>query len=59
MLKALVGNPKFYKTCAAVFGCGNPNGSSYGAEWVIPSNIEKAKALMKEANYDGTPVVVL
>jgi peptide/nickel transport system substrate-binding protein len=59
VLKALVGNPKFYKTCAAVFGCGNPNGSSYGAEWVIPSNIEKAKALMKEANYDGTPVVLL
>jgi peptide/nickel transport system substrate-binding protein len=59
VLKALVGNPKYYKTCAAVFGCGNPNGSSYGAEWVVPSNIEKAKALMKEANYDGTPVVLL
>lgn len=59
VLKALVGNPKFFKTCAAVFGCGNPNGSNYGAEWVIPSSIEKAKALLKEANYDGTPVVLL
>jgi peptide/nickel transport system substrate-binding protein len=59
VLKALVGNPKYYQTCAAVMGCGNPNGDSYGAEWVIPSDIEKAKALLKEAKYDGTPVLVL
>ncbi|MBO9356859.1 ABC transporter substrate-binding protein [Bordetella petrii] len=59
VLKALVGNPKYYKTCAAVMGCGNPNGDSYGADWVIPSDIEKAKALLKQANYDGTPVVIL
>ncbi|WP_407158458.1 ABC transporter substrate-binding protein [Bradyrhizobium sp. STM 3557] len=59
VLKALVGNPKYYQTCAAVMGCGNPNGDSYGAEWVIPSDIERAKALLKEAKYDGTPVVVL
>jgi peptide/nickel transport system substrate-binding protein len=59
VLKALVGNPKFYKTCAAVFGCGNPNADSYGADWVIPGNIEKAKALLKEAHYDSTPVVIL
>jgi peptide/nickel transport system substrate-binding protein len=59
VLKALVGNPKYYQTCAAVMGCGNPNGDSYGAEWVIPSDIAKAKALLQEAKYDGTPVVVL
>jgi peptide/nickel transport system substrate-binding protein len=59
VLKALVGNPKYYQTCAAVLGCGNPNGNTYGADWVVPSNIEKAKALLKEAHYDGTPVVIL
>jgi peptide/nickel transport system substrate-binding protein len=59
VLKALVGNPRYYQTCAAVMGCGNPNGDSYGAEWVIPSDISKAKALLQEAKYDGTPVVVL
>lgn len=59
VLKALVGNPKYYKTCAAILGCGNPLGTSYGAEWVIPSDIERARALLKEAHYDGTPVVVL
>lgn len=59
VLKALVGNPKYYRTCAAVFGCGTPAESSYGADVVIPSNIEKARQLLKESKYDGTPVVIL
>lgn len=59
VLKALVGNSKYYKTCAAVMGCGNPNGDNYGADWVIPGRLDKAKELLKEAKYDGTPVVIL
>ena len=59
VLKALVGDAKFYKTCAAVFGCGNPYGNTYGEDIVVPGNIEKAKALLKESGYDGTPVVIL
>ena len=59
VLKALVGNPKYYKTCAAVFGCGTPYESSAGADMVVPSNLEKARQLLKEAKYDGTPVVLL
>lgn len=59
VLKALVGNPEYYKPCAAVFGCGNPYENDYGKEIVVPANIEKAKALLKQANYDGTPVVIL
>jgi peptide/nickel transport system substrate-binding protein len=59
VLKALVGNPKYAKTCAAVFGCDTPYADAYGKDVVIPSDIDKAKQLLKEANYDGTPVVVL
>ncbi|WP_143199047.1 ABC transporter substrate-binding protein [Bradyrhizobium sp. NAS80.1] len=59
VLKALVGNPEYYNTCAAVMGCGNPNGNTYGEEWVVPSDIQRAKMLLKEAKYDGTPVVLL
>ena len=59
VLKALVGNPKYYKTTPAVFGSGTPFESSAGAEMVVPSNVEKAKELLKQANYDGTPVVLL
>ncbi|MFV0474350.1 MAG: ABC transporter substrate-binding protein [Pikeienuella sp.] len=59
VLQALVGNPEYYRTCAAVMGCGNVNGDEYGAEWVVNGDIEKAKALLAEAGYDGTPVVIL
>jgi len=59
VLKALVGNPKYYKTCGAVFGCGTPFESSVGEDMVVPSNPEKARELLKQAKYDGTPVVVL
>ena len=59
VLKALVGNPKYYRTCAAVMGCGNPMGDNYGEDWVVPARIDRAQALLKEAGYDGTPVVIL
>ena len=59
ILKAQVGDPAYYKTCGAVFGCGLPYASDIRADMIVPSNIEKAKALLKEANYDNSPVVVL
>ncbi|WP_414702942.1 ABC transporter substrate-binding protein [Polaromonas sp. UBA4122] len=59
VMKAVVGNPKYYKTCPSVFGCGTEYSSTGGADMVVPSNIEKAKQLLKEAKYDGTPVVIL
>jgi len=59
VLKALVGNPKYYRTCPAAFGCGTPYESSAGADMVVQSNPEKARELLKQAKYDGTPVVIL
>ena len=59
VLKALVGNPKFYRTCPAVFGCGTRYESQYGRDWVASGNVNKAKQLLKTANYSGTPVVLL
>lgn len=59
VLQSLVGNPDYYRTCAAVMGCGNVNGNEYGKEWVVNGDIEKAKALLKEAGYDGAPVAIL
>ncbi|MCX8118707.1 MAG: ABC transporter substrate-binding protein [Desulfobacterota bacterium] len=59
VLKAQVGNPKYYRTCPAVFGCGTPFESSWGAEMVVGANLEKARELLKEAKYDGSPVVLL
>lgn len=59
VLQALIGNEKYYAPCAAVFGCGMPYESEYGRDVVIPANAEKARQLLKEANYDGTPVVIM
>jgi len=59
VLRALAGKPEYYSTCAAVLGCGAPLADSYGADWVIPANLDRARALLKEANYDGSPVVIL
>jgi peptide/nickel transport system substrate-binding protein len=57
-LRAIAGDPKFYKGCYAWFGCGSPT-ESHAGEDKIPHGIEKAKTLLKEAGYNGEKVVVL
>ncbi len=58
-LKATIGNPKYYKTCAAMFICGTPLATSAGADIVMKSDFALAKKLLKEGGYDGTPVVIM
>jgi peptide/nickel transport system substrate-binding protein len=58
-LDAVIGDPKWYKECKAMFVCGTPLESVKGWEDKLSSNFEKSKALLKEAGYDGTPVVLM
>ena len=58
-LKAVIGNPTYYKVCKALFVCGTSLASDKGMEGLLDSNVEKAKELLKEGGYDGTPVVLL
>jgi peptide/nickel transport system substrate-binding protein len=58
-LKATIGDPKYYKVCKAVFVCGTPLASDDGMADVLNGNAAKAKQLLTEAGYDGTPVVLL
>jgi peptide/nickel transport system substrate-binding protein len=58
-LKATIGDPKYYKVCKAPFVCGTPLGSDAGMEDVLNGNAAKAKQLLQEAGYDGTPVVLM
>ena len=58
-LKANIGDPQYYKTCKAVFVCGSPLASDEGMAGVLNGNAAKAKQLLAEAGYDGTPVVLL
>lgn len=59
VLMALTGDPKFFSNCAAIFGCGTPLASDYGADIVIEPNIAKAKELLAEAGYNNEPVIIL
>lgn len=58
-LDAAIGDPDNYKVCKSYFICGTPLASEKGMEGLLESNFEKARSLLKEANYDGTPVVLL
>ncbi len=58
-LKAVIGDPRYYKTCAAMFICGTPFATDQGGEVLMKSDFERSKQLLKEAGYDGTPVVLL
>jgi len=58
-LKAVIGNPEHYKVCKALFVCGTTLASEKGMDGLLESNFEKAKVLLKEAGYDGTPIVLL
>jgi peptide/nickel transport system substrate-binding protein len=58
-LKAVIGDPDKYKVCRALFICGTPYASDKGMEGLLESNFDKAQALLKQAGYDGTPIVLL
>ena len=58
-LKATIGDPKYYKVCKSPFICGTPLASDEGMKDVLNQDAAKAKELLKEAGYDGTPVVLM
>lgn len=60
VLDALIGNPDLYALCGAMFVCDTPLASDVGSETLTKGDgMEKAKALLAEAGYDGTPIVVM
>jgi len=60
-LKAVVGDTAYYKVCPSLFPCGTPFESRKGMEGglLVESNVTKARGLLKEAGYDGTPIVLM
>lgn len=58
-LKATVGEAQYYKVCTAAFICDTPNAFDAPGDLLVKPDFEKARALLKEVGYDGTPVVVL
>ena len=60
VLDALVGNPELYSLCGAMFVCNTPLATDVGSETLTQGNgMDKAKSLLEEAGYDGTPIVIM
>ncbi|MEO0792095.1 MAG: ABC transporter substrate-binding protein, partial [Pseudomonadota bacterium] len=58
-VKAVVGSEEYYKLCKALFVCGMPFETDVGMDGLLESNFKKARELLKEAGYDGTPIVLM
>jgi peptide/nickel transport system substrate-binding protein len=58
-LRAIVGDPKYYRICHGLITCGSPLGNDGGSHWFKEYNPKKALQLLKEAGYNGEPITVL
>ena len=58
-LLAGVGDEKYYKLCKAMFICDTPLDTDAGFEDKLEGNLKKARELIEEAGYDGTPIVLM
>ena len=58
-MQAAIGDADYYTPCKALFICGTPFASDAGMTDKLESNFKKARELLQEAGYDGTPVVLL
>jgi peptide/nickel transport system substrate-binding protein len=57
---AAAGDPKYWKTCAALFGCDTPFETNAGADALLGGpNLATAKRLIQEAGYKDEKIVLL
>jgi peptide/nickel transport system substrate-binding protein len=58
-LEAVIGNSDYYKPCKAMFVCGTALASDKGMDGLLQSDFAKARELLKQGGYDGTPIVLM
>ena len=58
-LEGVIGDPAYYTVCKAMFICGGPYETTAGFADKYESDFAKAKQLLAEGGYDGTPVVLM
>ncbi|WP_439596429.1 ABC transporter substrate-binding protein [Falsiroseomonas sp.] len=61
ILQGMFPDPALYQVCHAFFVCGSPQetNADVPAGLGSPAARERARALLREANYDGTPIVIM
>ena len=58
-LRAIVGDPKYYRVCHGLLTCGGPYENDGGSAFFKDYNPKKALQLLKEAGYNGEPITIL
>ena len=58
-LKTQVGAPGMFRYCKSIYPCGTPFASENTGAYTGTANPQRAAQLLKEAGYDGTPVVLM
>jgi peptide/nickel transport system substrate-binding protein len=58
-LQSVIGDPKWYRECKSMFPCGSPLQSTKGWDDKLGSDFPQARRLLREAGYDGTPIVLM
>lgn len=59
MVTLLGERKELYKLCGAIFMCDAPYETDVNSDRYMKSDADKAKALLQEAGYDGTPITFL
>ncbi|MGE0421891.1 MAG: ABC transporter substrate-binding protein [Reyranellaceae bacterium] len=58
-LRAIVGDPEYYRVCHGLITCGSPLANDGGSAMLKDYNPKKALQLLKEAGYKGEPITIL
>jgi peptide/nickel transport system substrate-binding protein len=58
-LKTQVGTPGLFKFCKSMYPCGTPFASDNTGIYTGTADPKKAAQMLKDAGYDGTPVVLM
>ena len=58
-LEATVGDRRYWHTCKALFTCGSPLATEAGMDGVLEGDFQKAREMLQQTGYDGTPIVLL
>jgi peptide/nickel transport system substrate-binding protein len=58
-LEATIGDKKYYIACKSYYPCGSPYATDAGWTDKLDGDIAKARKLVEEAGYDGTPIVLM
>ena len=58
-MRAIIGDPRYWRTCPAYFVCGTDFETDVGSEALMSQDLDRARQLLAEAGYRGEPVVLM